>query len=102
MNLFCLVSLIGSLNKILARVLVERLKRVMENLIGDTQSAFVRGRCIFDGVVVLNEAIEDAKKKTKKKRLFFKVEFAKAFDSINWDFLLDVKKKMNFPDLWRR
>lgn len=50
-------------------------------------------------MVVLNEAIEDAKK-SKAKRLFFKVDFAKGLDSISWDYLLDVLKKMNFPMKW--
>lgn len=93
------MSLIGSLYKILAKVLANRLKMVIGKLIGDTQSAFIKGRFILDGVVVLNEAVEDAKK-IKAERLFFKVDFKKAFDSISWEYLLDVKKKMNFPDRW--
>ncbi|XP_057798040.1 uncharacterized protein LOC131014167 [Salvia miltiorrhiza] len=51
------ISLITSLFKIVAKILAERLKRVMGSIISDNQSAFVKGRFILDGVVILNEAI---------------------------------------------
>ncbi|XP_057779790.1 uncharacterized protein LOC130998388 [Salvia miltiorrhiza] len=57
------ISLITSLFKIVAKILAERLKRVMGSIISDNQSAFVKGRFILDGVVILNEAISEAKKK---------------------------------------
>lgn len=99
LNHFRPISLIGSLYKIVAKVLASRIKLVIGNLIGVTQSAFIKGRFILDGVVVLNEAIEEAKK-SKVKRIIFKADFAKAFDSICWDYLLDVMKKMCFPIKW--
>lgn len=99
LNNFCPISLVGSLYKILAKVLAKRMKRVMGKLIGATQSDFIKDRYILDGVVVLNEAIEDVRK-TIEKRLFCKVDFAKAFNSVNWKYLLDMMKCMNFPEKW--
>lgn len=58
LNNFWPISLIGSLYKILAKVLAKRMKGVMGKLIGSEQSDFIKNRFIFDGVVVLNEAIE--------------------------------------------
>lgn len=49
--------------------------------------------------MVLNESIEDARK-LKEKRLFFKVDFARAFDTVNWDYFINMKTKMNFPAKW--
>lgn len=34
------------------------------------------------------------------KRLFFKVDFAKAYYSVNWNFLLEMLKNLNFPEIW--
>lgn len=99
LNHFRPISLIGNVYKILAKVLSNRLKAVMRKLIGDTQTTFIKERSIFDTVVVLNEAIEDARK-VKRKRLFFKVDFAKAYDSVCWDYLLEIKNKMNFSTRW--
>ncbi|KAL6562915.1 hypothetical protein OROHE_005502 [Orobanche hederae] len=100
LNHFWPISLIGCLYKIIAKVLANRIRPVMETVIGDCQSAFVKGRNILDGIVILNEVIEEAKKK-KKKRFIFKVDFAKAYDSVEWHFLLLMMERMNFPSNWR-
>ncbi|MCI32279.1 RNA-directed DNA polymerase (Reverse transcriptase), partial [Trifolium medium] len=72
----------------------------MHRLISETQSAFVRGRQILDGVLIANEVIDEAKR-LKKKVLLFKVDFEKAYDSVDWDFLDFVMGKMHFPTKWR-
>lgn len=69
----------------------------MWKVIGEIQPAFLKDRFMLDGVVILNEAIGDARK-SKAKRHFFKVDFAKAFDSVSWDYLLDLKRKLNFHE----
>lgn len=58
------------------------MKAVVGKVIGDEQFAFIKRRFILDGVIVLNEIVDDAKK-NKENRLFFKVDFAKAYDSVN-------------------
>lgn len=75
------ISLIGCMYKILAKVLARRLSKVMGSVISESQCAFVENRLIHDGVVVLNEAMEEAKRK-KIARIFFKINFANAYDSI--------------------
>ncbi|XP_057793132.1 uncharacterized protein LOC131009741 [Salvia miltiorrhiza] len=66
------ISLICSLYKVIAKVLANRMKQVMDSVISDNQSAFIGGRYILDGVVVLNEVIAEATKK-RKRRIIFKV-----------------------------
>lgn len=63
------------------------------------QLAFLKNRCIFNGVVVLNKAMADVRKSWKKS-LFFKAGFVKAYDSFNWNYLLELMTLMNFPDKW--
>lgn len=62
---------------------------------------FIKGRNILDGAVVLNEAVEDARK-TKKERMVFKVDFAKASDSVDWEYIFSMMRGMNFPLEWIR
>ncbi|GJW89345.1 ribonuclease H-like domain-containing protein, partial [Tanacetum coccineum] len=52
---FCPISFIGSVYKIIAKVLANRLSLVMSDLISDVQSAFVTNRQILDGPFILNE-----------------------------------------------
>ncbi|GKV03082.1 hypothetical protein SLEP1_g15450 [Rubroshorea leprosula] len=80
------ISLIGSLYKIIAKLLSTRLRSVMADIIGEHQMAFIEGRQLCEGVVVANEIIDEAKRK-KKSSFVFKVDFEKAFDKVNWNFL---------------
>ncbi|KAJ9551049.1 hypothetical protein OSB04_015094 [Centaurea solstitialis] len=93
------ISLIGCFYKALSKMLSLRLAKVLNKLIGPNQTAFLAGRQITDGVLIANELINLAKKE-KAPLLAFKVDFEKAFDSINWDFLLDVLAQMGFGKIW--
>ncbi|GJX19405.1 RNA-directed DNA polymerase, eukaryota [Tanacetum coccineum] len=98
-NDFRPISLIGSLYKVVTKVLANRLAFVMSDLISDSQSAFIANRQILDGPFILNELLQWCKRK-KKQAMFFKVDFAKAYDSVRWDYLLDVLKAFGFGNNW--
>ncbi|GKC23951.1 RNA-directed DNA polymerase, eukaryota, partial [Tanacetum coccineum] len=93
------ISLIGSIYKIIAKILTNRLVTVLGNIVSEVHSAFIAGRQILDGPFILNEVLHWCSKK-KKKSLIFKVDFEKAYDSVRWDFLEDVLKKFGFGNKW--
>ena len=95
------ISLVGSLYKILSKVLANRLRSVMDFVISDSQSAFIKGRQILNGILVANEVIDEAHKH-KREMILFKVDFEKAYDSIDLGYLDEVMLKMGFPTLWRK
>nr|GEV88292.1 RNA-directed DNA polymerase, eukaryota [Tanacetum cinerariifolium] len=95
------VSLIGSVYKIIAKILSNRLVNVLGDILSEVPSAFIANRQILDGPFILNEVIQWCKAK-KKQTLIFKVDFEKAYDSVRWDFLDDVLCKFGFGDKWRR
>lgn len=94
------ISLIGCLYKIVANILALRLKKVIGGVIGEEQSAYVEGRNILDGPLIINEVCSWAKR-AKKKILLLKVDFEKAFDTINWNYLDSVLDQMGFRCKWR-
>ena len=70
-------------------------------VISESQSAFIKGRQILDGILVANEIVDEARK-TKKELILFKVDFEKAYDTVDWSYLDEVMSKMGFPLLWRK
>jgi hypothetical protein len=82
LNDFRPISLVGCAYKVLSKVLANRMKIIMPKLISNTQSAFVQGRQILDGVLIANEVIDEAKR-LKREALLLKVDFEKAYDSVD-------------------
>jgi hypothetical protein len=93
------ISLLGCLYKIIAKVLTMRLAKVMDTIISPTQSAFIKGRNLVDGVLVVNEVV-DWVKKSKEVCIIFKVDFEKAYDSVDWGFLDYMLRWFGFCDKW--
>jgi hypothetical protein len=95
------ISLVGCMYKVLAKVLANRLRHVLDFVVSDAQSAFVSGKQILDGILIANEVVDEARC-LNKELLLFKVDFEKAYDSIDLNYLNSVMVNMNFPTLWRK
>ena len=89
----------GSLYKLLAKVLANRLKKVMSRLVNLAKNAFVEGRQILDAPLIANEVIDSILRR-KKKGVLYKRDIEKAYDQINWNFSVMVLKKMGFREKW--
>ncbi|XP_058783674.1 uncharacterized protein LOC131658394 [Vicia villosa] len=93
------IFLVGSLHKILSKILVGRLKEIIRQLISSKQNAFIKNRNILDGILMVNEVMDMAKREGSK-CLILKVDFEKAYDCVSWNFLRLVMKKMGFGKKW--
>nr|GFC15085.1 RNA-directed DNA polymerase, eukaryota [Tanacetum cinerariifolium] len=93
------ISLIGSVYKVVTKILAYRLSTVISGLISNTQSTVVANRHILDGPFILNEVLAWCKRR-RKQALVFKVDFAKACESVRWDFLFDVLLAFGFGPKW--
>ncbi|RVW44185.1 Transposon TX1 uncharacterized 149 kDa protein [Vitis vinifera] len=94
------ISLVGGLYKLLAKVLANRIKNVVGKVVSSDQNAFVMNRQILDASLIANEVI-DSWKKRGEKGLICKLDIEKAYDSVNWKFLMRVMQKMGFGVKWR-
>ncbi|MCI34932.1 cysteine-rich receptor-like protein kinase, partial [Trifolium medium] len=82
LNDFRPISLVISLYKILAKVLANRLRLVIGSVISESQTVFLKDRQILDGILIANEVVDEARK-SKKELMLFKVDFEKAYDSVD-------------------
>ena len=93
------VSLQNGDVKILCRGLTTRLQRQIGPLIDEDQSGFLSGRSISENFVYAAELVQCCKKRGAS-TLVFKLDFAKAFDSIAWPSLRLVMEARGFPPAW--
>eukprot|EP00268_Persea_americana_P019576 TRINITY_DN20054_c2_g1_i1.p1 TRINITY_DN20054_c2_g1~~TRINITY_DN20054_c2_g1_i1.p1 ORF type:complete len:191 (+),score=19.31 TRINITY_DN20054_c2_g1_i1:624-1196(+) len=95
-----LLCLIVSLNKILAKVLASRLRKVLPEIIPEFQGAFLEGRQILDTALIAHECI-DSRNRQNRPGLVCKLDFEKAYDMVDWDFLQYMLARMGFGAKWR-
>ncbi|KAK1293300.1 hypothetical protein QJS10_CPB17g00786 [Acorus calamus] len=86
---------------ILAKVLTNRLKKVCLHIIEENQSAFIPGRGLQEGFAISQEIIANLHK-DKRSGIILKLDFAKAYDHVKWDFLLQVMTLHGFSANWTR
>ena len=98
---FMPISLLGSLYKILVKVLANRLKKVVGKVVSKAQNAFVEGRQIPNASLIANELFDHWQKQVEK-GVFCELDIEKAFDNINWQFLMKVMLCMGFGSKWMR
>ena len=98
------IALCPVLYKIAAKANTNHMRNIMEEVIGDEQSAFVLGRLITDNVLVAYESIHAMKKKRKGKNssCAVKLDMLKAFDRVEWHYLESMMIQLGFCDKFVR
>ena len=94
------ISLIHSFGKLITKCLAKRLAGVLDSMVRPNQTTFIRGRCIHDNFQMVRlscKAIHDKRAPC----VLLKIDIAKAFDSVAWNFLLEVLAHLGFGRRWR-
>lgn len=78
------------LYKINSKVLTNRLQAVVNDIVRDYQSAFIKGRVIFDNIVMSLELIKDYGKKNVSPRCMLKIDLQKAYESLENGHLINI------------
>ncbi|KAK2661751.1 hypothetical protein Ddye_000325 [Dipteronia dyeriana] len=85
--------------KVVAKFLANRIKKVMESIIGETQKAFIKNRQILDNFTIAEEMIYK-RRKSEEHGIIVKLDFEKAYDSMDHKFLKDMMEGMRFGSKW--
>lgn len=93
------ISLITSLYTIIAKVLSIRLKGVTEHVVSSTQSAFIQGHQLMDSIMITNECV-DGRRREREPGVVSKLDIEKAYDRMDWDFLIWVLRRKGFGERW--
>ncbi|KAL5550508.1 hypothetical protein UlMin_000684 [Ulmus minor] len=95
------ISLCNVLYKIISKMLANRLRKIMDTVISQEQSAFIPGRLISDNAIIGFECLHAIKRqKTKKNYLALKLDMAKAYDRVEWGFIHKIMNKLGFSEVW--
>ena len=89
------ITLINEPFKICSKAYATRLAPVTQRVIDCSQSGFLKGRNILKGPVVLQEIIHELKR-TRQPAVLLKLDFEKAYDRVNWEFIRKVLIQKGF------
>ena len=97
-----MIALCNVLYKLVAKVIANRLKKILHKCISKSQSAFVPERFILDNVMIAIEVVHHMKvcKRIRDKNVALKLDISKAYDRIDWFYLKEVMLKMGFDSKW--
>jgi len=87
--------------KIFTKVATNRLNKVAKTVVSPTQTAFMPGRNVMEGIVILHETIHELHTK-KRNGVIFKIDFEKAYDKVKWSFLQQTLRMKGFSPKWCR
>lgn len=83
----------GVVYKIKTKVLARRIKSILPTIIDDSQSIFLKDRCLLDSVLVTNEVVEDLRRYNRS-GVCLKVDYEKTYNSVKWDFFIRYVKQV--------
>ncbi|XP_059315787.1 uncharacterized protein LOC132066499 [Lycium ferocissimum] len=94
------INLSNFINKVITRVIHDRLESILISLISPNQSGFVKGKNIIKNVLLKQELVADIRQRGKPTNVVIKLDMAKAYDRASLSYLIQVMKKMGFADMF--
>jgi hypothetical protein len=95
---FKTISCCNVIYKVIAKILVGRLAQVLSNIVSLIQNAFWGGGLMSDNINLVYELLRQYGRKRSSPQSLLKVNFRKAFNSVQWEFLENLLRHLGFPD----
>lgn len=92
------IACCNTIYKCITKILANRIAAVLSDIISPYQNAFVKGRRIRDNILLAQELFARFHLDPYQPKCVVKVDFQKAYDTVDWDFLELVLRAFGFPD----
>ena len=94
------ISLANVVSRIVSKVLANRLKQILPNVISKSQSAVVPNQLITDNITVAFEILHKMQNKRtgKKGQMAIKLDISKAYNHVEWSFLRSIMLKLGIDE----
>ena len=103
MHQFRPISLCSIVYKIISKILVNRLRPLLDRIISPVRSAFVPGVSTRDNILLTHEIMHEFKNSTSKTAwTTIKLDMEKAYHRLEWDFILKCFQEMGFHPTWNK
>lgn len=96
------ISLCNVIYKVISKCLVNRLRPFLDEIISETQSAFIPGRMITDNATITFECFHKIQhsRNSQNTHCAYKLDLAKAYDRVDWSYLEGVLLRTCFAQKW--
>lgn len=91
------ISCCSTIYKTILKILVAKLKPILNELILPNQTTFVQSRLLIENTILATEVVDGYHKQLGPPRITLKVDIAKAFDTLSWDFLFICLSTLQLP-----
>lgn len=92
------ISCCNVLYKVISKLIANRLKVILPKFIADNQSTFIKERLLMENVLLATELVKDYHKDSVSPRCVMKIDISKAFDSVQWKFLINTLRALGLPE----
>lgn len=91
------ITLLHTIHKIFAKALQRRLQPLLIEVTDSDQTVFLPLKFVLDYILLLHESIQWAKV-SRQDTIFFKLDFSKTYDSVDWALMFQVMGKLRMPN----
>ena len=96
------ICLSNVLYRIFSKVLANKLKKILPQIVSEQQSTFMTDRLISDNIMVAFETLHYMRNHSSGEvgYIALKLDMSKAYDRVEWPYMEKLMKKMGFDDIW--